>query len=308
MASKSLEQLLKSSLPLEQHAAEVAFKNGLISCGEFPYLRRTEVGVDAEFSVDVLATASYVPKSGGDVSIEVNALMECKYASPSVEWVFSTAPNHEPPFYSSISIFNWLSPYILESVERLDELEAADYCIKGVSLSDTSADPKPIKHGLQQLRHAIPHLLDRVTTLYTSIYDEHPIPVFAPMLVTNAPILLLRPGITIDEIKGCNSIEDITQPKDMVCCYQPAGPELLEICQVVSEKVAAKYGSGEASHSSSRVFDGLVASVESVPVISVKRLDSYLKGIRSALIDSEVIRATDFGAKFVALGSQSKES
>jgi hypothetical protein len=302
MASKSLEQLLKSSLPLEQHVAEVAFENGLISGGEFPYLRKTDAGVDTEFSVDILATASYVPNSDVEASIEVNALIECKYASPNVEWVFSTAPNHEPPYYSSISVFNWLSPHILEDVKLLNQIEPADYCIKGVSLSETSADPKPIKHGLQQLRHAIPRLLDRVTTLYTSIYDEHPIPVVAPMLVTNAPIRLLKAGITIDEIKQSNSIEEITQPRDLVCCYQPAGPELLEICQAVSEKIATKYYSGKAPHSSASIFDDLVKSVESVPVISVKRLDSYLKGIRNAFTNTEATRVADFYAKYVSLG------
>lgn len=304
MASKSLEQLLKSSLPLEQYVAEVAFENGLISGGEFPYLRRTDAGVDAEFSVDVLATANYLPKLGADASIEVSALIECKYASPSVEWIFSTAPNHDSPYYSSVSVFNWLSPYLLEDLKLLNQIEPSDYCIKGVSLSETSADPKPIKHGLQQLRHAIPCLLDRVTTLYTSIYDEHPIPVVAPMLVTNAPIRLLRVGITIDEIKQSNSIEDITQPKDIVCCYQPAGPELLEICQAVSEKIAAKYGSGKAPHSSVSIFDDLVKSVESVPVISVKCLDAYLKGIRNAFTNTEATRAADFYAKYEALGRQ----
>lgn len=304
MTSKSLEHLLKSSLPLEQHVAEIALKVGLQPCGEFSYLRKNENGSDAEFSIDVLANASYSAESSSP-GIDLNVLLECKYASRAVEWVFSAIPQHEPITYSSTYAFHWFGTHFLESKQKLNELEPKDYCTRGISLSPSSADPKPIRHGLQQLRYAVPHLLDRITTLYVSDFDEHPIPVITSMLVTNAPIRVMKPGLSLSDIEEAKSLDDITQRKEIVCIYQPAGPELLEACQDIAKKIFTKYKSVDRPHiTQDFIFESLVESVQSISIVSLSRLKTHLEDIRSALSSAKTISHQDFAERYMALSGK----
>jgi len=92
VTDKRIDNLLKSSLPLEHQVAAIANSCSFFNCGEFSYQRLNEVGQATEFSVDLLVSANLPADKYADVSKDISVLIECKYASPSIEWVFLTLP------------------------------------------------------------------------------------------------------------------------------------------------------------------------------------------------------------------------
>src|SRR5229473_4520754 len=95
------ENLLKSSLPLEQLVAEELEKNTFYIAGEYSYTRKNEHEINTEFSIDLLSHKSnLVEKSQfGDI---LNILIECKYTYPTTKWVFSPHPH---PGFKSLGIY-----------------------------------------------------------------------------------------------------------------------------------------------------------------------------------------------------------
>src|SRR5437773_1986873 len=84
------DALLKSSLPLEQLVSETLESNGFTIGGEYSYVRPNEHNARTEFSID-LHTDDTVMRKSEKVEIEarLNLLVECKYCSPGVKWIFS---------------------------------------------------------------------------------------------------------------------------------------------------------------------------------------------------------------------------
>ncbi|WP_157507054.1 hypothetical protein [Ktedonobacter racemifer] len=72
------DNILKSSLPLEQLVSEVLEHNDLYTAGAYSYIRPNDHNIDTEFSVDVFAhqdfSSSRAQKMGRS-----NFLVECKY-------------------------------------------------------------------------------------------------------------------------------------------------------------------------------------------------------------------------------------
>ena len=210
MTDKRIDNLLKSSLPLEHQIAVIADDCSFINCGEFSYHRLNEQGKATEFSVDLLVSAYLPADENIDVGKDISVLIECKYASPSVEWVFSTVPKHEPLFMSGLSSFQWAGNYLLNGLQSIVSLEPQAYCTRGVSLSSTTADPAQIRHGLQQLRYAVPNLLRNLHIENRDLEMSPSIPIIVPLLVTNAPLRVLNSDASIAMAGKSVSLEDVT--------------------------------------------------------------------------------------------------
>lgn len=294
MSDNILDKLLSSGLPLEQEIAEIAYGEGFLLNGEFSYLRKTETGTDSEFSVDIHAESS-VKNSSTSASVTINALMECKYSSPGVEWIFSSLPDHAPGVISTASYFQWLGGHIILRSDDFDRIEPEHYCSRGISLSSKSSDTKQIRHGLQQLRHAIPHLLDKITTIDIEIGEAYAPPIIAPMLVTNAPMRVLNPGVTITDIKSAKTLDSISSIAKMVCHYQPGGPELLDTCMKMEDKINKKY-----DHSPIEKIMPLdiFSSIESVPIVSIEYLKTHLSNLKNFFSKSHIMSSLDYANKF----------
>ena len=122
--SKRLAHLMRSSLPLEHLVGLIAKQSGFINGGEFSYGRENELGRLTDFSVDLLVVGdSYANSDGDEVHKFLNVLIECKYASPSVAWVLSSAPGHTPLFMSAFSPFACVETYRLEGLGAMQSLE-----------------------------------------------------------------------------------------------------------------------------------------------------------------------------------------
>jgi hypothetical protein len=289
MADKRIDSLLKSSLPLENQVAAIADDCSFFNCGEFPYSRVNEVGQAMDFSIDLLVSANLYADENADVGKDVSVLIECKYASPSVQWVFSTVPKHEPIEMSGLSSFPLNSDYRLSGLHTIVSLEPQAYCTRGVSLSTTSADPAQIRHGLQQLRYAIPNLL-RSLYIENRDLDMFPsIPIIVPLLVTNAPLRVLNADAGIAMASQSVSLEQVTTLHSHLCVYQKAGPELKALCYKMATELAHEFGWPVTSPLSGSLATDLIDSVESIQIISLHRLSDHLHELRRVVSGLKVV-------------------
>lgn len=303
MTAKRIDNLLKSSLPLEHQVAAIADDCSFFNCGEFSYYRLNEVGQATEFSIDLLVSANLPADENADVSKDISVLIECKYASPSVEWVFSTVPKHEPIVMSGLSPFQWSGDYHLSGLQTIVSLEPQAYCTRGVSLSSTSADPTQIRHGLQQLRYAIPNLLRSLHIENRDLDMSPSIPIIVPLLVTNAPLRVLNADASIAMAGQSVSLEAITTLHSHLCVYQKAGPELKALCYKTAKELANEFSSSGTSHLSDSLASDLIDSVESIQIISLDRLPNHLNELRRLVSELKVVNRVDLATEFASLGA-----
>lgn len=301
---KRVEWLLKSSLILEHQVAAIIAESGFHNQGEFSYTRANEQGIDTDFSADLLASAEINMGDTFSEPLSLGVLIECKYASPSVEWVFSKMPGYEPTVYSALSVFNWLGSYVVKNSKSLNALESPIYCNRGVSLSSSSADPKSIKHGLQQLRYALPSLLQWICTIFIGSEEGMPIPVLGALLVTNAPIRVLKDDICVEQASNYKVLDEITTTHSVVGVYQTASTELKLVCDKIARAVSEVLGVDPELGLEDMVRTSLIDCVETVTVVSLETLPTYLKEMRSAMSRVELMSRQDFAQYYRDIGKK----
>ncbi|MDD1965916.1 hypothetical protein NPS29_11340 [Pseudomonas putida] len=303
---KRIEHLLKSSLILEHEVAAIIAECGFHNQGEFSYSRANESGEDTDFSVDLLAIASAGTGATLGELVSLGLLIECKYASPSVEWVFSKVARHEPEVLSTLSVFNWLGPYMATDLSSLNTLESRIYCNRGVSLSSTTADPQKIRHGLQQLRYALPHALHSHYSVFKGNDEGLPIPVLGSLLVTNAPIRVLNDDVSLSQAASCQSLDMLTTVHSHISVYQRASPELKLACQRIAKVISETLERPAIRNIESSLTDTLIDSIESVTVISLDALPAYLNKARDAVQNLKVMSRGDFVERYRKLSTADK--
>lgn len=301
MAGNPLQKLLASSLPLEHQVAAVANNLGFFNCGEFSYSRVNEQGHSTDFSVDLLVMAEIFSTVGDEeVDKNLNVLMECKYASPSVVWVFSTAPKFEPLVMSAFTSFTGLGRHVLRGFEGMHELEPPVYCTRGVSLSSSSADPAQIRHGLQQIRFAVPELLKSLQISSRKL-DWPLIPIIAPILVTNAPLYVMNSDVTVATSERAESISEIATEYMYLSVYQKASPELRAVCGMSAREVVAEYSSGDSWEAVDELTEELISAAESVTIVAASHLPTYLGKLRHVIEQLEVTTPEQIALEFASL-------
>jgi hypothetical protein len=231
------ENLLKSSLPLEQLVAEQLERSKFQVAGEFPYIRPNEQGIKTEFSIDLHANKSNgrIQEAEGVLEVvgrnsDVNLLIECKYTHPSVQWIFSPylfAPYVPTPF---ICLRSECSSPIFDGVPHLlhDDLRI---CRRGVALSPNSFDPNVITHALSQLYYGLPNFV--IANLEPSLKVLGPSNhiCICPILVTTARLHVIKTGQSLDTFFSAKSLEDITDQVDALFVTQENGPMLTQYCK-----------------------------------------------------------------------------
>lgn len=303
MTDKRIDNLLKSSLPLEHQVAAIADECKFFNCGEFSYLRLNESSQATEFSVDLLVSANLPVDGHENVSKDISVLIECKYASPSVEWVFSSVPKHEPLVMSGLSPFQCIGNYFLSELQSIASLEPQAYCTRGVSLSTNSADPAQIRHGLQQIRYAIPSLLRSLHIEKRDLDESQSIPIIVPLLVTNAPLRVLNIDTSIEMTGQSASLEAVTTLHSHLCVYQKAGPELTMLCCKTATELVEKFYPTATSNLSDLLARDLIDSVESIQIISLGQLSNHLKKLRDLVSELKVVNRVEFAIEYAKLSA-----
>lgn len=247
MGSNWKDHLLLSGLPLEQsvikelweiytehyqvsqkalESEDSRFSNQLIefNCPRpYPYERIDENGRIRTFSVDVRYCHSF-PKSG----LNVDSIIECKYRHPSKKWVFTqsiarvayTANLVGNPFLTLVvpddcwdANRNFIDRNVLCS-----EFQKYPCCNSAIEISDKDNNPKSIHQAIRQSTYGylawVHHLLNTFLSggggsFNWSSFENGP-RIVIPIVVTTAPLLVLRKQTNLEEIYSASSLEDIT--------------------------------------------------------------------------------------------------
>lgn len=222
------EHLLRSGVPLEYQVALIMTSEGMTARADFSFLRRDLSG-SKECSVDIDSTW-YGPTSN-ILKFELHVLVECKYRSPDKVVLFFEEPN-DPDFSpvtlgGTVSYFDTFVPYHLPLNAFVSLEQDFPFVYKGVEVFERGAVEEDLRHGIQQLRYATPAFLRSIldAQLFGNFPSEATALFFSRILVTNAPLLLLRRGLGVEDIKTASSIQDVSTPVDTVILFSDYGPD-----------------------------------------------------------------------------------
>ena len=124
-----------------------------------------------------------------------------------------------------ISVIDYLSIIKVKEILLSDPVEKYQYCLKGISLQDKTINPQVIKHGIDQLRYAIPPYQIDIYRIQL-IPELSEIHYIIPILVTTAPIYVLHNNLSFSDILKADNLEQVAEKKDAVIIYNEAGAQL----------------------------------------------------------------------------------
>lgn len=254
MSKNWKDALLSSGLPLEYDVNGILLKSGFHVRGEQPYSRRTGTSAE-EFSVDLHAH-HYVEEAAkeGSFKAELVTICECKYRTPNKHWLFMPDLNDGDFSPSWPGAFRFFSAFTTYS---FDEMPLKSFCydfpsvMKGVELHANGAEcyDKDIRHALNQLRYAMPEVI--LHYLHPLAYS-HPNdckPFFIlPLLVTNAPLRILKEQINLDAVRTAQDLDEISQPVDFVDVHSPHADDFRSHCQKVFSDAGPRLAKGGKHH------------------------------------------------------------
>lgn len=218
------DHLLSSGLPLEQSVIQILEKLGVQGPTEYKYERNNELGIPTIFSVDVYASQIYEFEPQ---SLWLNIFCECKYRHDSVRWLFTPYEFGRWPHARSQDIFIVLDqltgPKVINTEHFSQFGRKYKLCKKGVEILENDINNKTIDQCIQQLRYGLINdvvgsLVHQVDKLLGPI---SPIFILLPIVITTAELWRIRPGITIQNIREANELDQIGHKLNSLIFFEP---------------------------------------------------------------------------------------
>ena len=306
--------LLKTGLPLEYVTARILSEKGHSIFGEYPYIRPNESGELREFSVDLRTWKWFDSQS--DFTGGLSILVECKYRQPGTKWIFAPLPGEAYPI-GLVNSTEDLVPVRLHNSEAIWNVEKnLGYCVGGIELSkDGSGVASRVRHGVFQLRYAMPPLLrHELENAYKyAWFKGHHIDLLFPMLVTTAELRLLKKGLELDDFKNANEISELTDVRDALVLNERPGPQLQEFADehardfivahpkletrldALSQVLVGPKYENRAAPNLESIERSFGFSTERILVVTYDALDRVLTRISDA-IDENLKSATIYGS------------
>jgi hypothetical protein len=206
--------LLKSSLPLEYLVAAKLRTKKCSIMGEFAYLRPNENGIDTEFSVDIWSLRTFL-KGGNDLWGMFHLLVECKYCHPNVRWVFTPLSETDIDQQLDMEVVHAMDHICTRMIWNRRPLWKLRHqfpmCIKGVELLPNGSTTENIDRGKAQLVYGLPNLVAHAVDgeALVSHDEDLKIELFSGILVTTAPLFLLKRGLTLESFTDAKQLTDV---------------------------------------------------------------------------------------------------
>lgn len=309
--------LLKSSLPLEHVVASKLAELDWLVRGQYSYERKNESGLSVDFSADLQAIKEYTTGSHWIASLDV--LIECKYASPGIRWIFLPYAETAELFSGVVKVFDAAANKRLINHKFLDDFEFnKEYCIRGVALNDNGCDENSISRGAAQLRYAMPRIAESTFASHsTDLHDEDIDVMFScALLVTTAPLYCLRQNLSLETVYEAKSLDELIEKRDLLVLWDTDSPDRTKYARDIYKQIpsdsleqriqdyisvfkptkAIPYppSSGDAQRSINEAGDHvLVVNVNHLPVV-LKTLDA---AVRKSIRHIRKIAEVRFDAK-----------
>ena len=223
--------LLSSSLPLEFETAKLLAKRDFGVSADYTYGRIDNNSLK-EFSVDIHAY-SYPANR-----VIFNLLVECKQKSPNKKWLFLPDPN-EPDWDRFIpgSTLRFVDEFSGEyfgskdAFRRLERQIPVAYKGTEINLAKGEVYDTDIKHGIAQLRYALPRLL-REMLEDANVIGEAGLPfIMCPILVTTADLLMMNKTASLSKVTRCSNLEQLSKSVPYVILRSDYGPDFENYCR-----------------------------------------------------------------------------
>lgn len=224
------KQLLSSGVPLEHAVGKYLAGRRFSVESDFSY-RRLDEGTQKDFSVDIRALGMLPTSNENSVLATLELLVECKYRNRDKRWLFF--PDVNDADLSPIGLGYTLRAVQEFSYDSLDLNatvpfdEPFRWAMKGVELgADGHVNPTDISQGLAQLQYALPRLLrDHIVgNAFSLPADAQPL-FFCPILVTTAPLFILRDDTALADIEAGAPLEDMADEVESLLVHRGFGPD-----------------------------------------------------------------------------------
>ena len=226
--------LLRTGLPFEYFVSKALEAKGFDVSGEFAFTRKERDGTNVECSVDLKAEhliGERAENGNWQKAVQLNLLVECKYNVPGSHWVLAPRPREILSLgREEMVLVDQCSCGFVENRSVVLLPEQTPICLKGVVLHEGAGDAQDhtIQHGLSQLRYAMPRLVASALSEQLGGGEEYGMPLFllGSLLVTSAPIRVLKPELSMETYNAAQGLDDISTVVPYVCVSNPLGPDL----------------------------------------------------------------------------------
>ncbi|WBU89764.1 hypothetical protein [Cellulophaga omnivescoria] len=233
-SKKWKSRLLSSSIPLEYEVAKILSDLDFSVSFDYSYFRK-EGERRKEFSTDIKGYFLFPIDSEDKIDASLTLLTECKYRDESKKWVF--LPDINKPDFSTFTLGNTIKSLAEFSLKKIDNdliyefEEKLDFALKGVEINITSGEvfDKDIRHGISQLKYALPYLIKRdiEANIWGHLVDTNP-PYIISILVTNAELYILDDDFSISKIREVDNIEQLAKKVPYLVYNSEIGPDFTE--------------------------------------------------------------------------------
>lgn len=231
------KHLLSSSFPLEFDAAKILVSKGFSVKSDYTY-SRNDSGVVKDFSVDIKAS-TYTPFTNPDkITADVSLLVECKYRSPNIKWLFLPDPND--PDYSPITLGNTInivdafSPFLINRDASSNfDANLPEFCYKGTELNFSTGEvyDSELKHGISQLQYALPRLFAEGVEFNIFSHPDDNVPlIFSSILLTTANLFVIDNNTSLKDVLDASDINDLITQVPYLLFYSDYGPDFSTHC------------------------------------------------------------------------------
>lgn len=219
------KHFLRTGVPLEYEVGQILAKRGMAVSADVGFIRY-DGDTRKEHSVDISADWF---GSGRSPTLNLNALVECKYRSPNKTIIAFRDPNHDYPPATLGGTINYFDKFVPRTIHpnAFVALERRlDFAYKILEIGDDGAHDEQMIHGIQQLRYCTPRHLRQSILFSSSIHFEEVLPVFfCSIFVTNASIRLMNEGCSLSSIEHAVSLDEVSAERDAIILYSDYGPD-----------------------------------------------------------------------------------
>jgi hypothetical protein len=273
--------LLSSSLPLEYEVAKILVAKGFAVEADYTYARDAE-GKPKDFSVDINATGHPPFDDPDRVDGLLELLIECKYRVDGTKWLF--LPDVNKPGFSKIYLgcalraFDDFSTVVLDKEPTYDFTRRTPCCYKGIEVQQAGGVyDAELRHGVEQLRFAMPRLM--ISTMMNNMMfhdeDNHPF-LICPILLTNAELLVLNKNLSVARVRAADDPAELGRRVPYLILYSGYGPDFETHCKNESS-VMVQY----VDHNKIKALDDLRGIIRDGYRMSRGPVE-FMKGMASA--------------------------
>jgi hypothetical protein len=299
------DKLLSSSVPLEYEVAKILVDKGYVVDFDYTY-KRLDEKEEKDFSVDVYADAFYPFNENKPIHFTIEMLVECKFRSPNVKWLFlpdiNTINSGRSVSYGPVKVIDEFSDISIK--ERFHFPYTNIHCLKGteVNVNKGEVHGDQITHGTYQLLYALPYVLrSMIFQKLQGPLDELQPAVICPILVTTAELYVVNYEFDINSVRSAESFEELSTKVDCLELNISVPPSFNQHCKNIfslfselnNAQTNYEYLNGIRMTTTEKVLKGIYFSSPS------ELLKSLMNGTKDGLFSKMSICHIDYFPKLI---------